>query len=128
MRNALRLFARNLKKARALFRVAVRLHQVERVLDGFERIVDLMRDGGREATDRREFLRLEKLLLDAPSLKLAYLCQVMQNRDDSRHLSLRVYHLARSNLHRQRLARLRVNQLYLRLPVGLGCGSECRDK
>ena len=79
MRDALRLFARDLKKARADRLILARLQQVERVFDGFERIVDLVRDGGGKASDRRQLLRLEQLLFDAAALQLAYLREVVQD-------------------------------------------------
>src|SRR5437868_6506423 len=89
VRDALGLAARNVEEASVLLKLLARREKVERVLDGFERVVDLVRDGGGEPPDRRELLRLEELLLDASALKLAYFREVVQNRDDRRHLALR---------------------------------------
>src|ERR1044072_4536308 len=79
VRHALRLFSRNLEKARVLVAFSASLHQVKRVLDRFERIVHLVRDRGRETADSRQLLRFKQLLLDASSLKLTYLSQVVKN-------------------------------------------------
>src|SRR5919202_1201170 len=73
VRDALGLLARHVEEAPVLLDALARREQVERVLDGLERVVDLVRDGGREAPDGRQLLRLEELLLDAAALELAYL-------------------------------------------------------
>src|SRR5438270_662974 len=70
VRDALGLAARNVEEASVLLKLLARREKVERVLDGFERVVDLVRDGGRKPSDSRELLRLEELLLDASALKL----------------------------------------------------------
>src|ERR1043165_4640748 len=124
VRDALGLLARNVQEALVLFELLAGREQVERVLDGFERVVDLVRDGGGEASDRRELLRLEELLLDAAALKLAYLREVVQDGDDRRHLARCVQDFRRSDLHRQPLAGLRVNQLDLGLAARLRAGGE----
>src|SRR5215208_667744 len=88
VRDALGLLARDFEELAVLLHVPARREQVERVLDGFERVVDLVRDRRREAADRGELLRLEELLLDPAPLKLAYLGEVVEHGDDGRHLPL----------------------------------------
>src|SRR5215204_963056 len=128
VRDALGLLARDFEEAPVLLHVLARREQVERVLDGFERVVDLVRDGGGEAADRGQLLRLEELLLDTTPLKLAYLREVVEHRDDGRHLTLRVRHLGRRDLHRERARRLGVNEFYLGLPPRLRARGERRDE
>src|SRR5256714_2237639 len=128
VRDALGLAARNVEEARVLLQLLARGEQVERVLDGFERVVDLVRDGGRKTTDRRQLLRLEELLLDAAALKLAYFGEVVEHRDDRRHLPLGVGDLGAGDLHRQAVARLRVDEFYLGLASGLRAGGERGDE
>src|ERR1043166_3005431 len=55
VRHAFRLFARDLEEARILVAFAIHLHQVERVLDRFEWVIDFVRDRRRETSDGREF-------------------------------------------------------------------------
>src|SRR5215204_311647 len=88
VRDALGLLARHLEELAVLLHVLARVEQVERVLDGLQGVVDLVRDGGGEAPDGRQLLRLEELLLDPPPLQLAYLGEVVEHRDDGRHLPL----------------------------------------
>ncbi len=122
---SLRATSRNL---RVLLHVLARREQVERVLDGFERVVDLVRDGGGEAADRRQLLRLEELLLDPAPLQLAYLGEVVEHRDDGRHLPLRVHYLGRGDLHREAARRRGVDQLDLGLAPRLRARGERRDE
>src|SRR6185369_8572437 len=79
VRHALGLFSRNLEKARVLIAFSTRLHQVKRILDGFERIVHLVRDRRRETSDSSQLLRFKQLLLDASSLEFTNLRQVVKN-------------------------------------------------
>ena len=87
VRNSFRLFSRDLEKARVFVAFGARLHQVERILDRFERIVDFMSDRGRETSDSRELFRFEQLLLDAASLELTNLSQIVKNGNYSGHLA-----------------------------------------
>src|ERR1043166_708439 len=128
VRDALGLLARHVEELLVLLQLLPRREQVERVLDGFERVVDLVRDGGGQAAHRRELLRLEELLLDASALKLAYLREVVQDRDDRRHLARGVEDFRGGDLHRQPLARHGVNEFDLGLAASLRAGGEGRDE
>src|SRR5919199_11951 len=128
VRDALGLLSRHVQEALVLLQLLPRREQVERVLDGLERVVDLVGDGGGEAPDGRELLRLEELLLDAAALELAYLREVVQHRDDRRHLPRHVQDLRRGDLHRQPLARLRVDEFDLGLAARLRAGGQGGDE
>src|SRR5207237_9574680 len=58
------------------------LKEVQRVLNGFEGVVDLVRDRRGKASGRGELLRIEEHLLEAAPFQLPEASDVLHDRDD----------------------------------------------
>src|SRR2546428_998572 len=75
------------------------LQQVQSVLHGLKRIVDLVRDRRGQPAGRRELFRVEQDLLETPPLELAEATVVLPNRDDCHYRATPVFDLGRAHFH-----------------------------
>src|SRR6266850_4530395 len=86
------------------------LKEVQRVLDGLERIVDLVRDRCREPSRRRELLGVEEDLLEPPSFELPQASDVLHDRVDRYDRATRVADLGRADLHLETIVVPRIGE------------------
>src|SRR5438093_149207 len=89
------------------------LEQVQSVLHGFERVVDLVRDRRGETSGRGELLRVEEDLLETPPFQLPEASDVLHDGNDRDDGAARVANFRTAHFHLETIVGPRIGQRYL---------------